>query len=143
MSRSSSNTSSLTRRSCPDQCLPQGSTAFSCAEGRLKQVTDATYSTVRPFTLELAPDAVIRKEGKVLRVADFLEETGPSWLRIAFRQGRTISPVLLLESFSRDGIRLEETEDRHALRGRGPSLRYVFPVESLISLTSIPLNYST
>ncbi len=89
-------------------CLPRGSTAFSCTEGRLKQVSDATYSTVRPFTLELAPDAVIRKEGKVLRVADFLEETGPSWLRIAFRQGRTISPVLLLESFSRDGIRLEE-----------------------------------
>lgn len=89
-------------------CLPQGSTAFSCTEGRLRQAIDATFSTVRPFTLELAPDAAILKEGKELRVADFLEEVGPSSLRIAFRQGRTISPVILLESFSRDGIRLDE-----------------------------------
>ncbi|HXK46395.1 MAG TPA: TIGR03960 family B12-binding radical SAM protein [Deltaproteobacteria bacterium] len=88
--------------------LPRGSKVFSCTEGRLKQVVSCTYTISRPFCLAMGPDAVIMKEGKELKVAEFLEHADPSTLRIAFRDGRTISPVLLLESFSQDGIRLEE-----------------------------------
>lgn len=89
-------------------CLPEGSSVISCAEGRLKKVISCTYKTSRPFTLGLSDDAVVRKEEKTLKVSDYLEELGERTLRIAFREGRTISPVLLLQTFSRDGIRLEE-----------------------------------
>jgi hypothetical protein len=41
-------------------------------------------------------------------VADYLEYSDPNTLRIAFKQGRTISPVLLLESYSSDRLNLEE-----------------------------------
>ncbi|MCU0577394.1 MAG: TIGR03936 family radical SAM-associated protein [Desulfobacterota bacterium] len=103
-------------------CLPQGSTVFSCTEGRLGQASACTYTTSRPFTLDLPPDAAVRKEGKELRVADFLEHAGPCTLRIAFRDGRTISPVLLLEAFSRDGIEIGEiTKTGTHFAGQGPS----------------------
>jgi radical SAM superfamily enzyme YgiQ (UPF0313 family) len=88
--------------------LPIGSSVISCAEGRLKQVRSFTYKTLKPFTLSLGPDACVMKEGKSLTVADYLEHYDPTTLRLAFNQGRTISPVLLLESFSPDKLRLEE-----------------------------------
>ena len=88
--------------------LPAGSSVISCAEGRLKQVRAFTYKTLKPFALSLVPDACVVKEGKSLRVADYLDYSDPTTLRLTFNQGRTISPVLLLESFSPDKLRLEE-----------------------------------
>ena len=41
-------------------------------------------------------------------MADYLEYSDPTTLRLAFNQGRTISPVLLLESFSPDKLRMED-----------------------------------
>jgi radical SAM superfamily enzyme YgiQ (UPF0313 family) len=102
--------------------LPAGSSVVSCAEGKLRQVHAFTYTTLRPFTLSLEPGSCVIKEGKPLRVADFLEFEDPRTLRIAFRDGRTISPVLLLEAFSRDGIRLEEIVKTGTLFADDPDL---------------------
>ena len=88
--------------------LPAGSSAISCTEGKLKQVRAFIYKTLKPFTLSLTPDAYVVKEGKSLAVADYLEYSDPTMLRLAFIQGRTISPVLLLESFSPDKLRMED-----------------------------------
>ncbi len=88
--------------------LPAGSSVISCAEGKLKQVRAYTYRTLKPFTLSLTPDACVVKEGKSLAVADYLEYSDSTTLRLAFNQGRTISPVLLLESFSPDKLRMED-----------------------------------
>ncbi len=90
------------------QHLPAGSSVISCAEGKLKQVRAFIYKTLKPFTLSLTPDACVVKEGKSLRVADYLEYSDPTTLRLAFNQGRTISPVLLLETFSPDKLRMED-----------------------------------
>lgn len=88
--------------------LPPGASVISCIEGRLKQVQAYTYKTIRPFSLALPPDACVIKEGTSLLVADYLEYSASHTLRIAFRKGRTISPVLLLETYSQDKLRLEE-----------------------------------
>lgn len=88
--------------------LPKDSQIVSCEEGRLKHVRSYVYKTTKPFALNLAPEACVIKEGKAMRIADYLEYADSHTLRIAFRQGRTISPVLLLESFSPDRLRLEE-----------------------------------
>lgn len=88
--------------------LPTGASVVSCAEGRLRQVLAYTFRTSRPFTLSLKPDSCVTKEGKALPVTDYLEYQDENTLRIAFRQGRTISPVLLLESFSQEKLRLED-----------------------------------
>jgi radical SAM superfamily enzyme YgiQ (UPF0313 family) len=91
-----------------DAHLPEGASVISCTEGRLKQVRAYTYRTSRPFSLELPPDACVVKDGKPLLVEDYLDYAESSTLRICFRQGRTISPVLLLEALSKDRLRLEE-----------------------------------
>jgi len=88
--------------------LPPGASVIACTEGRLRQVKAFTYKTLRPFSLTLPPDACVIKEGTSLLVADYLEYSDPHTLRIAFRKGRTISPVLLLETYSQDKLRLEE-----------------------------------
>ena len=88
--------------------LPAGASVVSCAEGRLKPVQSFIYKTGRTFSLSLEPDSCVFKDGKALPVADYLEYSDPNTLRIAFKQGRTISPVLLLESYSSDRLNLEE-----------------------------------
>ncbi|HOS98625.1 MAG TPA: hypothetical protein PLU54_13305, partial [Deltaproteobacteria bacterium] len=102
--------------------LPAGSSVVSCAEGKLRQVRAFTYTTARPFSLSLEPESCVIKEGKPLRVADYLEYEDPRTLRIAFRDGRTISPVLLLETFSQDRIRPGEIVKTGTLFADGPSL---------------------
>ncbi len=91
-----------------DACLPRGSRAFTCREGKLSKVRSYTYTTCRPFTLALDPGETLRKGNILLRVSDFLEHVGPTTLRIAFREGRTISPVALLNAFSPDRFGCEE-----------------------------------
>lgn len=88
--------------------LPTGARVFSCTKKRLKGVRAYVYKTRRPFTLMIDADSRIMKAGKELKVADFLEYTDPFTLKIAFREGRTISPVLLLDTFSQEKLRLEE-----------------------------------
>jgi radical SAM-linked protein len=88
--------------------LPPGMRVFSCSRGKLKKVRAAVYRTARPFSLETDASSVIVKEGKELKVADFLEHHDEHTLKLAFRDGRTISPVLLLEAFSKEKIPLEE-----------------------------------
>jgi radical SAM family uncharacterized protein len=88
--------------------LPSGSRAFSCGEGRLKGVRAYVYKTLRPFSLTLGPASSVIKEDNVLMVSDYIEYADPFTLRIAFRDGRTISPVLLMETFSQDRLALEE-----------------------------------
>jgi hypothetical protein len=88
--------------------LPCGARALACRPGRLGQVKACTYTTSRPFSLCAGDDATIIKGDSVLRVRDFLEDVGPDTMRIAFVDGRTISPVMLLTAFSHDGIRPSE-----------------------------------
>jgi radical SAM superfamily enzyme YgiQ (UPF0313 family) len=91
-----------------DVHLPQGVRVLSCERGRLKKVRAYVYKTRRPFTLVLEPSSSITKEGKELNVSDFLEYSDPSTLRLAFREGRTISPVLILDAFAKEKIPLQD-----------------------------------
>lgn len=88
--------------------LLPGIRVFSCEQGKLKKVIAVVYKITRPFNLGIDALSVIVKEGKELKVADFLEHHDANTLKLAFRDGRTISPVLLLEAFSPEKIRLEE-----------------------------------
>jgi radical SAM family uncharacterized protein len=88
--------------------FPPGIQVFSCEEGRLKKVRAFVFKTKKPFTLELDPASCIVKEGKKLRVSDFLEYHDQCTLKLAFRDGRAISPVLILEAFSKDKLSLED-----------------------------------
>ncbi|HOM29122.1 MAG TPA: TIGR03936 family radical SAM-associated protein [Deltaproteobacteria bacterium] len=84
--------------------LPEGARVFSARQGRLERVVACTYRTARPFTLEAGPGATITKAGTELKVWDFLEHVGQDTLRIAFIEGRTISPLAVLDAFSPDSI---------------------------------------
>jgi radical SAM superfamily enzyme YgiQ (UPF0313 family) len=88
--------------------LTPGIRVFSCRQGKLKKISAAVYKTTRPFTLNIDPSSFIIKEGKELKVSDFLEYHDQNTLRLAYRDGRTISPVLILEAFSPEKISLEE-----------------------------------
>ncbi|MCE5275489.1 MAG: TIGR03960 family B12-binding radical SAM protein [Deltaproteobacteria bacterium] len=109
--------------------LSAGMQVFTCAEGRLGMVRAYVYKTLKPFALALAPDARIVKDGKDLNVADFLEYTDPFTLRIAFRDGRTISPALILDAFAAEKVGLDEITKVETIFVEGKNLPGNPPVQ--------------
>jgi radical SAM superfamily enzyme YgiQ (UPF0313 family) len=88
--------------------LPKGSRAFSCTQGTLKKVSAYVYRLTRPFTLSLEDRACIIKGGKELNVKDFLISHDSTSMTIRFIDGRTLSPLTILESFSDDTFSPQE-----------------------------------
>ena len=84
--------------------LPRGSRAFKCSKGKLQKVSAYVYRSGKEFTLSIGDDASIRKGDNELKVKDFLASYDQSTLTIRFIDGRTISPLAILESFSPEKI---------------------------------------
>ncbi len=80
--------------------LPRGSRAFSCIQGKLKKVSAYVYRSSKPFRLSLEEDSSITKGDKKLNIGDFLAAYDERSLTIRFIDGRTISPLTILESFA-------------------------------------------
>ncbi|MGC9323413.1 MAG: TIGR03936 family radical SAM-associated protein [Desulfomonilia bacterium] len=83
--------------------LPNGAQVFSCRQESLKPVKAYVYVVKKPFRLVVEPDTTILKEGMPLKASDFLVSWDERSLTIAFCQGRTVSPLLILNQCS-DGI---------------------------------------
>lgn len=88
--------------------LPDGSRAFMCSRGKLQKVSSYVYLSSKPFTLSLDDAATIRKGENELRVNDFLASYDRTTLTIRFIEGRTISPLAILESFSCEKISFKD-----------------------------------
>ncbi|HHO77186.1 MAG TPA: TIGR03960 family B12-binding radical SAM protein [Deltaproteobacteria bacterium] len=84
--------------------LPIGSRAFMCSKSKLQKVSAYVYQSGSPFTLSLDKDASIQKGDKLLKVNDFLASYDRTTLTIKFIDGRTISPISILETFSTENI---------------------------------------
>ena len=84
--------------------LPQGATAFSCTKGKLPKIAAFVYQSKKPFTLSFKNGGSIEKGGKELKVHEFLSSYDHKTMTIAFNDGRTLSPVAILEAFSTDAI---------------------------------------
>ncbi len=79
--------------------LPQGSRLTSCAPGGLPHTAAYVFRLTRPVTLNIPPEATIHKGKNDLKVWDFLELTDEATLRISFVDGRTISPIAIVNAF--------------------------------------------
>jgi radical SAM superfamily enzyme YgiQ (UPF0313 family) len=88
--------------------LPRGVRALSCEQGKLKAASSFVYRTDRPFTLRLEPGLTVTKGDKALPLDEYLETYDATTLTIRSKDGRTLSPLAILESFSPDGIRAWE-----------------------------------
>ena len=84
--------------------MPEGSIIKSCETGKLKQVDAYTFRLMRPLRLKLTEGAAIRKGEADLAVQDYLEQHDDTTFTIRFIGGRTISPVLLFETFGEDKL---------------------------------------
>jgi len=82
--------------------LPQGAVVFSCTQDRLRSPRAAVYTVRKPFMLTLDEDTLIEKDGKTLKATDFVVSWDDLSLTIAFLEGRTISPLLILNQCSDD-----------------------------------------
>jgi len=88
--------------------LPRRVEALSCERGTLGLPRAYVYSSSRPFTLDVPPGSVVTKGDRQLSVDEYLLARDETTLTIAVREGRTISPLAILEKFSPDGIRAWE-----------------------------------
>lgn len=88
--------------------LPKGVRALSCEQGKLKIAAAFVYRTDRPFTLHLEPGLTVTKGDKELPLDEYLESHDATTLTIRSKDGRTISPLAILESFSPDRVRAWE-----------------------------------
>jgi hypothetical protein len=79
--------------------MPESSAIKSCEKGKLRQVAAYTFKLMRPLRLNLAEGAVIRKGEADLIVKEYLEQHDDATFTIRFIDGRTISPVLLVDAF--------------------------------------------
>jgi len=84
--------------------LPKGSTAFSCTKGKLPKVASFVYHFAKPFTLSIESEGRIEKNGKELNVHEFLSSYDRNTMTIGFHDGRTLSPLAILDAFSPDAI---------------------------------------
>ena len=84
--------------------LPPTAPAFSCRAGKLGLPLSYTYHLDQPVTLTLEAASAITKTNKKgapveLKVSDYLVSATPDQLTIRFVDGRTLSPLALIESF--------------------------------------------
>jgi radical SAM superfamily enzyme YgiQ (UPF0313 family) len=91
-----------------NRVLPRGVAALSCTRGKLGLAQAFVYETARPFTLNIEPGSVVTKGDKALAVDEYLSAHDQTTLTISVRDGRTISPLAILEGFSPDGIQAWE-----------------------------------
>lgn len=84
--------------------LPESARAVACEKGKLTPAQAFVYQVDRPFSLNLAPGQTIVKGDKELVVDEFLASHDATTLTIRFTDGRTLSPLAILEAFSPDGI---------------------------------------
>jgi len=84
--------------------MPEGSIMKTCEKGRLKQVASYTFRLVRPLKLNLPEGAAIRTGEAELAGKDYLEQYNETTLKIRFAGGRTISPVLLIDTFGEEKL---------------------------------------
>lgn len=87
-----------------NRVLPKGTRAVSCGKAKLGQPYAFVYRTQRPFSLNLDPGQTIEKGGKSLVVSDFLAYHDETTMTVRIRDGRTISPIAILDAFSCDGL---------------------------------------
>lgn len=87
-----------------NEALPRGARAVSCSASKLGRPYAFVYRTERPFSLNLEPGRSVEKGGKILAVDDFLAFYDDTSMTILIRDGRMLSPVVILDSFSTDGI---------------------------------------
>ena len=76
------------------------------------------YRTQRPFSLNIEPGQTIEKGGKDLLVSDYLAYYDDSTMTILIRDGRTISPVAILDAFSGDALSAWEVTKVETLFGK-------------------------
>ena len=84
--------------------LPKGARALSCTKGKLPKVAAFVYESKKPFTLSFENGGHIEKGTKVLNVHEFLSSYDHQKMTIGFNDGRTLSPLAILEAFSSDGF---------------------------------------
>lgn len=87
-----------------NRVLPEGTRVMSCRKAKLGLPYAFVYRTDRPFSLDLKPGRTIEKGGKELMVDDYLAYHDDTTMTILVREGRTISPVAILDAFSGDGL---------------------------------------
>ncbi len=87
-----------------NRVLPEGTRVMSCRKAKLGLPYAFVYRTDRPFSLDLKPGRTIEKGGKELMVDDYLAYHDGTTMTILVREGRTISPVAILDAFSGDGL---------------------------------------
>jgi len=87
-----------------NRVLPEGTRVLSCRKAKLGLPYAFVYRTDRPFSLDLKPGRTIEKGGKTLMVNDYLAYHDDTTMTILVREGRTISPLAILDAFSGDGI---------------------------------------
>ena len=88
--------------------LPMDARVFSCAPGGLKPVQAYIFKLLRPQRLSIPEDACIRKGSAGLRVWDFLECVDDETMCIRFVDGRTLSPVVIVNAFGSSPIDLQD-----------------------------------
>jgi hypothetical protein len=92
--------------------MPPGVEIFSCTKGRMGQIDSYIFEFSRPVRLSIPQDACIIKGKNELRVWDYLEaEPGESpdamtrtTMKIRLIEGRSLSPLLILDAFSSDPV---------------------------------------
>jgi len=84
--------------------LPASARALACEKGKLCPAKAFVYRVDRSFSLNLAPGQTIRKGDNELVVDDFLVSHDDTTLTIRFHDGRTLSPLAILEAFSPEEI---------------------------------------
>jgi hypothetical protein len=85
-----------------NETLPAGMRVTSCTREKIGRPYAFVYRTSRPFSLLLEPGATLEKGAASLVVQDFLAYHDETSMTILVRDGRTLSPVAILQAFSSD-----------------------------------------
>lgn len=91
-----------------NRALPEETRVMSCRKAKLGLPYAFVYRADRSFSLNLKPGSTIEKGGKTLMVDDYLVYHDDTSMTILVREGRTISPLVILDAFS--GSRLAAWE---------------------------------
>jgi hypothetical protein len=88
--------------------LPRGISAGLCVQGKLGLASAFVYRTDRPFTLAVEPGSTVAKGDKTFPVEEYLSGHDETTMTLLVRDGRTLSPLAILDAFSHDGIQAWE-----------------------------------
>lgn len=80
--------------------LPQGASIFSCSRSTLGQVKSYVFKLDKPVSVEIDKNTFVKKGDNTFRVWDFLESFEGALMKIRFIDGRTISPLMILNTIS-------------------------------------------